>query len=71
MKNGDSIRSMPDEELAQVLRNPCDIADHVPTGWCKERNCGYQCALEWLKEEATVDNGACLANETSEKVQDE
>ena len=51
--NADRIRSMTDEELAHVLRNPCDIADHGPTGWCKERNCGYQCALEWLKQEYT------------------
>lgn len=49
--NADRIRAMTDEELAHVLRNPCDIADHGPTGWCKERNCGYQCALEWLKQE--------------------
>ena len=51
--NAERIRSMTDEELAQVLRNPCDIADHCPTEWCKERNCGYQCALDWLKQEAT------------------
>lgn len=51
--NADRIRSMPDEELAQVVRNPCDIVDHYPAGWCKERNCGYKCALEWLKQEAT------------------
>lgn len=50
--NADRIRAMTDEELAQVLRNPCDIADHGPTGWCKERNCGYQCALEWLQQES-------------------
>ena len=67
---GDKIRSMTDEELAQVVRYPCDIVDHYPAGWCKERNCGYRCALEWLKQEA-VDNGACSADETSEKVQDE
>lgn len=50
--NADRIRSMTDEELAQVVRNPCDIVDHYPAGWCKERNCGYKCALEWLKQEA-------------------
>lgn len=51
--NADRIRAMTDEELAQVVRNPCDIVDHYPAGWCKERNCGYKCALEWLKQEAT------------------
>lgn len=51
--NADRIRSMTDEELAQVVRNPCDIVDHYPAGWCKERNCGYKCALEWLKQEYT------------------
>lgn len=51
--NAERIRRMSDEELAQVVRNPCDIVDHYPAGWCKERNCGYKCALEWLKQEAT------------------
>lgn len=49
--NADRIRKMTDEELAQVLRNPCDITGHIPTEWCKGRNCGYKCALDWLKQE--------------------
>lgn len=51
--NADRIRSMTDEELADVMRSPCDFVPHIPTEWCRNRSCGYQCALEWLKQEAT------------------
>ena len=50
--NADRIRAMTDEELAQVLRNPCDN-EHIPAEWCRSRGCGYQCSLDWLKQEAT------------------
>ena len=53
MTNADRIRSMTDEELAQVLRNPCDIGEHIPAEWCRSRGCGYQCSLDWLRQEAT------------------
>ena len=50
--NADRIRSMTDEELASLLKNPCDFEPHVQTEWCRNRSCGYQCALDWLKKEA-------------------
>ena len=53
MKNADAIRSMTDEELANVLKNPCDNGNYMQTEWCKARNCGYRCTLDWLKKEAT------------------
>jgi len=49
--NAEKIRAMSDEELAEVIRNPCDIGNHMPTEWCKERNCGYQCSLDRLRKE--------------------
>lgn len=56
--NADRIRMMTNEELAKVLRHPCDIVDHVPTEWCNGRNCGYRCALDWLKEEVADKEGS-------------
>lgn len=56
--NADRIRAMTDEELAKVLRRPCDIVDHIPTEWCNGRNCGYRCALDWLKEEVADKEGS-------------
>lgn len=52
MTNGDRIRNMTDEELAEVIKHPCDIWNHIPTEWCASRSCGYQCSLDWLKQEA-------------------
>ena len=50
--NADRIRNMSDEELAEVIKHPCDIGNHIPTEWCASRSCGYQCSLDWLKQEA-------------------
>ena len=61
--NADRIRASSDEELAEWIFNTLWSYDAI----CEKRKKDW---LEWLKEEA-VDNGACLANETSEKVQDE
>lgn len=52
LTNADRIRNMTDEELAEVIKNPCDMGLRVPNEWCKKRNCGYQCSLDWLREEA-------------------
>lgn len=52
--NADRIRGMTDEELAEVIKNPCDIGHFMPKEWCAGRNCGYQCSLDWLCEEAKV-----------------
>lgn len=65
--NADRIRSMTDEELASCITDDlCDRVCHSPLS-C-DGNCEIQ-VLAWLKQEA-VDNGACSADETSEKVQD-
>lgn len=48
---GDKIRAMTDEKLAEVIKNPCDMGLYIPNEWCKKRNCGYQCSLDWLKQE--------------------
>lgn len=50
--NADRIRSMTDEQLAEMVKNPCDIGYYMPKEWCAGRNCGYQCSLDWLKKEA-------------------
>lgn len=54
--NADKLRAMSDEELAEVIKHPCDIGNHIPTEWCADRNCGYQCSLDWLREEANDEN---------------
>ena len=65
---GDKIRSMTDEELANCITDDlCDRVCHSPLS-C-DGNCETQ-VLAWLKQEA-VDNGACSANETSEKVKED
>lgn len=49
MKNGDAIRSMTDEELAQFL----GVSDACPPSNPKcEHEC-YLCWLDWLREEAS------------------
>ena len=49
--NADQIRSMTDEKLAEVVKNPCDIGYYIPREWCEGRNCGYQCSLDWLRQD--------------------
>ena len=67
MTNADRIRTMTDEELANSITDDlCDRVCHSPLS-C-DGNCETQ-VLAWLKQEV-VDNGACSADETSEKVQD-
>ena len=46
MTNGDRIRAMSDEELAEVLMKQC--SGRV----CPLKNC-FDCWLDWLREEAT------------------
>ena len=66
--NADRIRSMTDEELATFLYNfgdcPC-----FGVKFCERGTRCEDAVLMKLKE--PVDNGACSANETSEKVQSE
>jgi hypothetical protein len=49
MTNGDRIRAMTDEELADEMF--AYICKKVPMGWCEGYNC-RECRLKWLKEEA-------------------
>ena len=69
--NADRIRAMTDEELSYYLDGLAGDGCPPQMVCNKERyKCNVRkCWLEWLKQEA-VDNGACLANETSEKVQE-
>ena len=53
--NVDRIREMTIEELAKVIKHICDIENHIPTEWCASRSCGYQCSLDWLREEQSND----------------
>lgn len=62
--NADRIRAMTDEELAVFLGNTKAFC-------CRDSDPSEEFTAEfktWLKQPA-VDNGACSANETSEKVQ--
>ena len=65
--NADRIRSMTDEELAWFIS--CPEHNDWRTTCLKDDGC-LTCRTKWLKQEA-VDNGACSANETSEKVKNE
>lgn len=51
MTNGDRIRAMTDEELAESLSGSV-ACTHV-TG-CLDTSC-YECTLEWLKQEVSED----------------
>lgn len=49
MTNGDKVRNMTNEELADFLYNGCDVINYpfcaIPGFSCRE------CYLSWLKEE--------------------
>ena len=53
LTNGDRIRTMTDEELANFIKNHniCDIRSHEE---CKISYCGVcsQCILDWLQDPA-------------------
>lgn len=65
--NADRIRSMTDEELARFIS--CPENNDWRTICFKDDDC-LTCKTKWLRQEA-VDNGACSADETSEKVQED
>lgn len=54
MKNGDAIRAMSDEDLAEFIA----FHDCCPDGWqiedarCKQSKGCAECWLEWLKQSA-------------------
>jgi hypothetical protein len=47
--NADRIRNMTNEELAEILRNPC--ADRVAEEICDAQQSCRGCLLEWLQAE--------------------
>ena len=49
--NGDRIRQMTDEELAELLSG-CVACGHVMN--CLDTSC-YECTLKWLKQEVQED----------------
>lgn len=49
LTNGDIVRQMTDEELADVLQGQCACCAYQLTG-CTERECKNG-AYEWLKKE--------------------
>ena len=61
--NADHIRAMTDEELAEWIFDTLWSYDAI----CEKRKKDW---FDWLSQ-STVDNGACSADEASEKVQDE
>lgn len=63
MKNGDAIRGMSDEELAEFMRKGCDdrecpdISFPADTPFAKDASNEQcrKCWLDWLKQEAPHD----------------
>lgn len=56
MTNGERIRLMSDEELAEMTAEPCPPL--YRRKWCPEdRNC-LECWAEWLKMEADGSDGS-------------
>lgn len=53
--NGDRIRRMTDDELADVLQGQCACCAYRLTG-CTEKECKGG-VLEWLKQEVSEDAG--------------
>lgn len=52
MTNGDRIRQMTDEELAESLSGSV-ACKHVAS--CLDTSC-YECTLEWIKQEVKTDD---------------
>jgi len=50
MKNGDVIRAMSDEELAEFMWAGCD---NITQEACKRHAGCVDCWLDWLREDAT------------------
>lgn len=51
--NGDRIRQMTDEDLADIMQGQCACCAYQLTG-CTEKECKYG-AYEWLKQEVNED----------------
>jgi len=49
MTNGDKIRAMTDDELAEVIMCPTDAGLSLLE--CPKRNC-VDCCKDWLRQEA-------------------
>ena len=55
MTNGDKIRAMTDDELAEYLGS--SICDRRESGDCQRfKNC-EECKLSWIREEVSEDAG--------------
>lgn len=55
MTNGDRVRQMKDEDLADVIQGQCACCAYQLTG-CTEREC-KDGAYAWLKQEVREDAG--------------
>lgn len=53
--NGDRIRGMSDEELAEMLQNK-DLVCDVDHEWCERRESCENCTAEWLRSPARKEN---------------
>ena len=65
MNNAQKIRSMTDEELAELIDRETDSC--APTGDCEKmsRDC-KACWLDWLQQPAEEDEYVCKAGEQKE-----
>lgn len=57
--NGDRIRGMSDEELAEMLQNK-DLVCDVDHEWCERRESCENCTAEWLRSPARKENDGKL-----------
>ncbi len=56
MTNGDRIRAMIDEELAEIIMCPKEHITYLGVFACRKSETGCTaCCLEWLKQPAEVE----------------
>lgn len=60
MTNGDRIRQMTDEDLAEIVQfDDCFGPHYKCPGWKQDHNCDCkECFLMWLKQEVNEDAGS-------------
>ena len=55
MTNGDFIRSMTDEDIAENLTpGICNLIQHRDPERCQTREHCFHCVKDWLKEETKI-----------------
>lgn len=66
--NADRIRSMSDEELAQLLVDGCrgSKCEEQPQNEFGSVNC-FDCRMKWLKQPTEVKNDECAKNPGDER----